>query len=98
MMPAPMPPIPIAHVKPRSAFARRASIISEQLPIWIFANWMNGSFQRRRYDRIGVGLEQRHRILRRRLAEQSYPQRRLLPCACITIDAHLFGGKALAHS
>ena len=95
-MPAPMPPTPIAHVNPRSAFACRANIDSEQLPIWIFANWMASRFQCCRYDCVGMGLQQGHRIFRGGLAKQSDPQRRLLPGTRIAVDAHLSRGKALA--
>src|SRR5271165_7684174 len=95
-MPAPMPPTPIAHVNPRSAFARRASINSEQLPIWIFANWMASRFQCCRYDCVGMGLQQGQWVFRSGLAEQSDPQRRLLPGARVAINADLLCGKALA--
>src|SRR5208337_2115545 len=95
-MPAPMPPIPIARVNPCSVFARSANIASEQLPIWIFANWMARRFQGCRYDCVGMGLQQGHWVFWSGLAEQSDPQRRLLPCARVAIDADLLCGKALA--
>src|ERR1035441_4053672 len=95
-MPAPMPPIPIAQVNPCSVFARSANINSEQLPIWIFANWMASRFQCCRYDCVGMGLQQGHWVFRRGLAEQSNPQRRLLPGSRVAINAHLLCRKALA--